>query len=183
MLFKGRLSLVASPDLILYYFVQLGLCLQGLICHAFFERPLKDYWVMVSHHVATLGLIMCSYGWGHMRIGAIIMWLHDCSDPFLNVGKLIRYCGSEVLSGVFLIFLIVSWAMMRLYYFMKHCIIAVIIYLPKDADYVPLHRTFALPLLLFLYALHWYWFYLMFFIIYRKLIKGEEIDDPRSDHE
>ena len=44
----------------------------------------KDFWVMTGHHLITLALLWISYAQNYMRIGAIIMCLHDSADVFLE---------------------------------------------------------------------------------------------------
>jgi sphingoid base N-palmitoyltransferase len=66
-----------------YYFVE--------IFYLFSEHYFKDFSVFLIHHMATLGLIALSYNNDFLRYGVAIMALHDISDPFLEIGKLVIY--------------------------------------------------------------------------------------------
>ncbi len=48
---------------------------------------------MVVHHIVTLTLITMSYLMGFQRIGMIVIFLHDCSDPFMEIAKCALYTG------------------------------------------------------------------------------------------
>lgn len=66
-----------------YYLVELF--------YLFNEHVYKDFWQMFFHHVLTLQLIVTSYGRDVLRYGVVIMVIHDISDPFLEICKLINY--------------------------------------------------------------------------------------------
>ena len=51
----------------------------------------KDFWEMAVHHVATIYLLFFSSLHGHFKIGAVVYFLHNVSDPFLNGAKLLNY--------------------------------------------------------------------------------------------
>jgi len=174
---------IHSPDLYLYYFVEFGYYWQGTLTLVFFDRHLSDFWVMLLHHISTLILVGGSQWLGYMRVGAVILWLHDCCDPILNLGKLFHYCKSEAISTLLFVVLILSWIVTRLILFMYQCVGSVMFDMPRDPFYVPSHHRTFLPILLFLYGMHWYWFYLMLTIVYRTWWKGEPLDDVRSDEE
>ncbi|ETO08204.1 ceramide synthase 2, partial [Reticulomyxa filosa] len=147
-----------------------GLYLQLLVTHLFFDRHLKDFWVMLTHHILTIVLIICSYGWGYLRVGAVIMWVHDWSDPILNIAKLFRYCGLENVSSFLFAILILSWIGTRLLFFLTHCVFAVAFAMPKDTYYEPFHHIFFQVPLYFLYILHWYWLYLMLSVMMNAIL-------------
>ena len=46
---------------------------------------LQDFWQMMLHHLVTMFMISVSYMVGYIRIGAVIMLVHDISDVFLEV--------------------------------------------------------------------------------------------------
>lgn len=57
----------------------------------FWDPPMKDFWVMVAHHLFTLSLLTSSYRFGATRYGTVIMLLHDVADPFMELAKLFLY--------------------------------------------------------------------------------------------
>lgn len=68
----------------------------------FFEPKQKDFVVMVAHHMVTLVLITLSYLWPYYRVGTAILFLHDLSDPVMELAKMALYAGrTKVLLLVF----------------------------------------------------------------------------------
>ena len=51
------------------------------------------------------------------RVGSIVLALHDASDIFLELGKMTKYCGSNLIPSLAFIMFAVSWVVLRLFYF------------------------------------------------------------------
>lgn len=49
--------------------------------------PSQDFFIMFIHHLATVSLISFSYVNNMVRIGSLVMCIHDASDFLLEVGR------------------------------------------------------------------------------------------------
>jgi hypothetical protein len=74
-----------------YYVLELSFYVGGIFVHVFIDKPLKDYYVMLFHHIVTVCLILFSYLLGHHRIGVLVLLCHDVSDVFLDYAKCLHY--------------------------------------------------------------------------------------------
>lgn len=67
-----------------YYLTQTAFYMhQMLILNA--EARRKDHWQMMTHHVVSVVLMVCSYFGNYTRVGVLIMMLMDITDIFLPV--------------------------------------------------------------------------------------------------
>ncbi|TQD69912.1 hypothetical protein C1H46_044554 [Malus baccata] len=46
------------------------------------------------------------------RVGSVILALHEGSDVFLEIAKLSKYCGFEMLAGIAFVSYVLSWTLM-----------------------------------------------------------------------
>ena len=71
--------------------LELSFYVGGIFVHVFIDKPLKDFYVMLFHHIVTVCLILFSYLLGHHRIGVLVLMCHDVSDVFLDYAKCLHY--------------------------------------------------------------------------------------------
>jgi ceramide synthetase len=57
------------------------------------RQKVSDYIALIVHHSATLCLLYFSYILGYFRVGMVIAFLHDLSDPFMEIAKIALYSG------------------------------------------------------------------------------------------
>ncbi|EPR77836.1 LAG1 longevity assurance protein 4 [Spraguea lophii 42_110] len=89
------------------YIMELSHYLNSLIL-LFIEPRLKDFYQMLAHHIITILLIVLSYHINIIRYGIVIMVIHDCSDPFLELAKLFFYLNKQkAADNAFMVFGIV----------------------------------------------------------------------------
>jgi ceramide synthetase len=72
-----------------YYGVELGMYV-NMLAKELTSPPgekAKDHKVMIVHHVVTLGLLLASAYFRAFSMGCLILFVHDLSDPFLEVGQ------------------------------------------------------------------------------------------------
>ena len=111
-----------NTSLHLFYLVQLAIWIDTCFSHRFIEERHKDYVMMYVHHLVTILLVLGSYANNYLRVGAVILFLHDSSDVFLDLLKIFNYLKLEGRRGCFIIefaFLanLLVWAYTRLYIF------------------------------------------------------------------
>ena len=111
-----------NTSLHLFYLVQLAIWIDTCFSHRFIEERHKDYVMMYVHHLVTILLVLGSYANNYMRVGTVILFLHDSSDIFLDLLKIFNYLKLEGRKGCFIIEFaffanLLVWAYTRLYIF------------------------------------------------------------------
>nr|GEV50334.1 LAG1 longevity assurance homolog 3-like [Tanacetum cinerariifolium] len=99
------------------YMYTAGFYMYSIFALIFWETRRSDFGVSMGHHVATLVLITTSYVTRFVRIGSVVLALHDASDVFLEVGKMSKYSGAEGLASCSFILFVLVWILLRLIYY------------------------------------------------------------------
>lgn len=107
-------------DLVVVYMAQLSIWIYTCVIHRFFDERRKDYYVMYVHHIATIALVACSFSVGYLRIGILVLWVHDVSDIFIDLLKMTNYLKLDGPKGWFgseiaYVASLVAWVYWRLY--------------------------------------------------------------------
>ncbi|KDP31433.1 hypothetical protein JCGZ_11809 [Jatropha curcas] len=172
------------------YMYAAGFYTYSIFALIFWETRRSDFGVSMSHHVATVILIVLSYIFRFARVGSVVLALHDASDIFLEIGKMSKYSGAEGLASFAFILFVLSWILLRLIYYpfwvLWSTSYEVVQTLDKQRHRVegPIYYYVFNTLLYCLLVLHIYWWVL----IYRMLVKqiqarGQISEDVRSDSE
>ncbi|XP_010257848.1 PREDICTED: LAG1 longevity assurance homolog 3-like isoform X1 [Nelumbo nucifera] len=172
------------------YMYAAGFYTYSIFALIFWETRRSDFGVSMSHHVATVILIVLSYILSFARVGSVVLALHDASDVFLEVGKMSKYSGWERIASFSFILFVLSWIILRLIYYpfwiLRSTSYEVLLTLDKDKHKKdgPIYYYVFNSLLFCLLVLHIYWWVL----IYRMLVKqiqarGQISEDVRSDSE
>jgi len=74
----------------------------------------KDHVQMALHHVVTLLLLVLSFRTGYLRVGTVVMFLHDVFDPFMLLAKCAHYCGRRRAANVLFACCVCAFAVPRL---------------------------------------------------------------------
>ena len=144
-----------------------------------------------------------SWGNGYLRVGLLVLYVHDVSDIFVDLLKMTNYLKVEGARGWFIteiayVSCVVSWVYYRLYQFPFRAIYASFVeplrlltkhprqavtvlgleWLPPD---LPLYTEMN-ALLFTLLVLHIYWFHLFLMIGYRIVIEGTR-EASRQEYE
>jgi ceramide synthetase len=161
--------------------------------HRFWSPKKRDYYVMFGHHIATCALIIGSYITGAVRIGVLVMFIHDWSDIVFDITQFFNHAhmeGAEFHYVMEVSFLssMASWFYARLYYLPFKILRGILFDLhahcavqfpgqpwkyPK-CDGAPFWRM-AVVLLSILTCMHCYWFYL-FWLVLVKVVADKETD-------
>ena len=185
--FEGWPHHVISNAMFFYYHIELGCYIHQLL---WTEVSRSDAIEMIVHHIVTISLIVLSFLSKFMRIGAVILLIHDLADVFLESAKVFNYISKpegnrwikdvlvDPLFGVFA----VTFFITRLVIYPRNILRSLFVdgYLMYGCDWggCPAY----IGLLFMLQFLHIFWFYLIMRMVV-KLAMGTMKDDERSDNE
>lgn len=164
-----------------------GFYTYSIFALCFWETRRKDFGVSMTHHVGTLMLIIISYVTNLQRAGSVILALHDASDVFLEIGKLTKYSGVQVVPEIAFGLFALSWLLLRLLYFpfviIESTTYGVLQVLDKKKHPNGPWLYYALnTLLISLLVLHVYWWVLIWRMIMKQVQNSGKItEDVRSD--
>ncbi|XP_065603125.1 ceramide synthase 4-like [Cyrtonyx montezumae] len=170
-----------QPSLFWYYLLELS-----FYCSLVFTLPFdvkrKDFKEQIVHHAATIFLISFSYCANYIRIGTLVMVIHDASDCFLEPTKILNYmkwkktCDSllMIFSAVFLISRLVIFPYTVLCN--TYCY-SMEIFQPFFGYY------FVNTLLIILQLLHVFWSCPIIHMVYKFMLQGTMEKDMRSETE
>ena len=104
------------PELKTYYLLQFAYWLQqALVMLLRLEKPRKDYYELIAHHLVTLWLIGWSYLINLTMIGTTVFVCMDIPDTWLGLSKSLNYMGLDKLTtGIFIVFMAI-WTYFRIY--------------------------------------------------------------------
>ena len=86
-----------SDTVYVYYIASISFYLSEVIATMFKTIKRKDDLQMSVHHAVTLSLLFFSFWINHIRIGSIVLVLHDFADIWLQLGKMARYVDATIL--------------------------------------------------------------------------------------
>uniref|UniRef100_A0A3B4T8N9 Ceramide synthase 4a n=1 Tax=Seriola dumerili TaxID=41447 RepID=A0A3B4T8N9_SERDU len=164
-----------------YYILEMGFYLSLLMCVSV-DVKRKDFKEQVIHHIATIFLVGFSYCANYVRVGTLVMLVHDSSDFLLESAKMFHYAGwTRTCDSLFVVFALI-FLVTRLVVFPGRVIHTTLVvslefFQPFFGYY------FFNALLLILQALHVFWAYLILRMVYKFVFLGKVERDERSDEE
>ncbi|TGZ58789.1 hypothetical protein CRM22_009453 [Opisthorchis felineus] len=114
----GYFDVPTPPDYYRVYLLQLGFYLHSLWSVLFVDVWRKDSAVLIVHHFMTLLLLQFSLVLRLHRIGALVVFLHDLNDVFLEIAKVNVYLQTRhgkkhpinvILANLFFTLFTMSW--------------------------------------------------------------------------
>ncbi|MEE6472213.1 hypothetical protein FKM82_009536 [Ascaphus truei] len=164
-----------------YYSMELGFY-WSLMFSQFTDIRRKDFLIMFVHHLATVGLISFSYVNNMVRVGTLVLCLHDASDFLLEAAKLTNYAKYQRLCDSFFIFFGLVFVTTRLVIYPLWILNTTLFESWELIGPYPSWWLFN-GLLLILQVLHTVWSYLIIRVAYKFVIRGKVLKDDRSDVE
>uniref|UniRef100_A0A8C4W2S8 Ceramide synthase 3 n=1 Tax=Gopherus evgoodei TaxID=1825980 RepID=A0A8C4W2S8_9SAUR len=133
----------------------------------------KDFMAHVIHHLAAIVLMACSWCGNYVRIGTLVMIVHDTADFWLESAKMFNYAHWEKTCNVLFIIFSVVFFITRIILF-PFWILRGTLYLPSyySSTMVIAYFIFNGPLLI-LQGLHLYWGYFVLKILNKFLFFGK----------
>lgn len=102
------------PPLRAFYAAQVGHYLYSAVDLCCWETRRKDFAAMLAHHGATLALLLVSFAFSFLRVGALIEVLHDACDVWMEGAKLCKYAGFNAWSTAIFVVFLLSWVALRM---------------------------------------------------------------------
>jgi acyl-CoA-dependent ceramide synthase len=154
------------------------------------EKPRKDFYELVFHHIVTIALIFLSYRFHFTWMGLAVYITMDISDLFLAISKTLNYLESQLVGPFFLLFV-------GMWVYLRHYLNIVILWsclnefrtvgdftLNWDTQQYKcwISQIITFSLILALQIVNVYWLFLILRIAYR-LITTNIAEDVRSENE
>lgn len=176
---------VVGREVITYYTFKLGFYCSLLISSIVFDVRRKDFIEGLIHHVTTILLMSLSYSSNFVRIGMLVMLLHDVSDVFLEAAKIVFYVKEDhIATDILFATFATVFGITRLYlfpfYLIRHTTYQLSGYFVSEEWY---SGSILRWLLVVLVCLHMFWFYLILKMIVSSIKNGSTVSDIREEDE
>jgi len=154
----------------------------SLVVTLFNDVKRKDFPEQIIHHFATITLVSFSYMANFIRIGTLVLILHDISDIFLEGAKLFVYQKktmiADILFGCFAVIFLITRDVMFPWMVLHTALVkSMWLFEPYFAYY------WFNAFLMVIQILNWFWSFTILRMAYRLLTTSDLGDDARSDAE
>ncbi|XP_077128901.1 ceramide synthase 6 isoform X3 [Ranitomeya variabilis] len=137
-----------------------------------YNYPYQDFGIMFLHHLATISLITFSYVNNMVRVGTLVMCLHDMADVLLEAAKMANYSKCQKLCDLLFVVFAVVFVIARLGVFPLWILNTTLFESWEIVGPYPSWWVFNL-LLLLLQSLHLFWSYLIVKIACKAISRGK----------
>ncbi|CAG2201557.1 CERS5_6 [Mytilus edulis] len=168
----------------IYWYYQIEMSFYwSLLFSQFFDIQRKDFWEMFFHHLATIFLLTFSWSLNFIRVGTLVLVIHDAVDFWLEIAKCAKYAGFQKLCDAGFAIMGIVWFVTRLVIYPFKVLKTSWFECKEIVGIYPSLYVFN-AMLLVLLILHVYWFKLIVIVAHRAIFKShEEITDIRSSTE
>ncbi|XP_067411695.1 ceramide synthase 3 [Emydura macquarii macquarii] len=129
----------------------------------------KDFMAHVVHHLAAIVLMACSWCSNYIRVGTLVIFVHDAADFWLESAKMFNYARWEKTCNVLFVIFSVMFFITRIILF-PFWILRGTLYMPLYYSTMTVISYFTFGgLLLLLQGLHLYWGYFVLKILNKFL--------------
>ncbi|KAF2321401.1 hypothetical protein GH714_040991 [Hevea brasiliensis] len=165
------------------YMYAAGFYTYSIFALIFWETRRSDFGVSMSHHVATVILIVLSYIFRFARVGSVVLAIHDASDILLEIGKCPNIVALKGWLALHLLFLFCLGSYCASFTFHSGPLEYKTVDKSKHPVDGPIYYCFN-TLLYCLLVLHIYWWVLIFRMLVKQIqARGQISEDVRSDSE
>ncbi|XP_076033822.1 ceramide synthase 2-like [Oratosquilla oratoria] len=166
-----------EDDVWWYYMIPLGYYSSTVIVQAF-NYHAKDALQMLSHHILTIFLISFSWICNLVRIGTLVLLVHECADIPLLFAKMCLASGHTRIADISFVLFLLLWIVTRLGVFplwiMPTCLLEGHVIVAM----FPVYYIFN-SMLGALFLMHLMWTYFILRTLVRKLTSSK-LQDSRS---
>ncbi|XP_013382240.1 ceramide synthase 6 isoform X1 [Lingula anatina] len=174
-----------TDDVFWYYMLELAFY-WSLSASQFADIKRKDFWEMFLHHIVTIFLMSMSWSNNYVRIGTLVLAVHDAADFWLEAAKMAKYAGRQKLCDFLFGGFALVWLITRLIIFPTRVIRSTLLEghttVKVDPFTYPFYWVYNI-LLTSLLVLHIFWFYLICKVAFTAFLKGKVEKDERSESE
>jgi hypothetical protein len=99
------------------YVFKMGYHFYELVNTLLFGRSRRDFPEYILHHTVTIALIVVSYYTNCLPIGGAVLIVHDFTDIFVSLFKLVVDLTSDKVQGTIIVINLILWVYLRLWFF------------------------------------------------------------------
>ncbi|XP_068963257.1 ceramide synthase 4-like, partial [Petaurus breviceps papuanus] len=160
-----------QPVLYWWYVLELGFYF-SLLLTLTHDVKRKDFYGYIIHHFMTITLMCYSYSANLMRIGVLVILLHDVSDIFLEAGKMLAYAKWNKAKNIMFIIFALVFFVSRLIFF-PNKVIYTSYYVFQTNNHFFFGYYFSNALLMIAQSLNIFWSFLILKLFYKLLSEGQ----------
>jgi len=157
-----------------YYLLELSYHAHSLVFHLFSAHR-NDFVEMTLHHICAVVLVTFSYFANWVRVGALVLFLHDLADVTAYAVKAVVDTRFTALTLSAYGALLAVWGYTRLYVFPFFVIREAVPPVP-EGESASFAWSTSYCMLLVLQGLHIYWYILFLIMGYRFAVSGKTVD-------